>query len=299
MRTPPNPAVSPTRPPKPAGKPSVNAPVPQPMAAVVYSAMAFVAMLLGIGLLIYFVRQVPHLDPGTRNQVYYIVLLIAGIFCAAAISGAMASFAKLTARRPGWALELGGPAVIFALVVYGGFKLVPAAPESFDLTIRAHAADGSIPRITSGALLLEIGRETRTASFDANGDADFKAIPSRFLKGEPVTILPHVDGFQTTAISLKSIDSATLEIALDRPAEVSFRGYVQDEGGLPIAGVTVTSPDCDQNGTTNENGVFVFKLQPAAKHCRFLFRKPGFAPYTTDEAIDNDPNHPFLLHKGR
>jgi hypothetical protein len=175
--------------------------------------------------------------------------------------------------------------------------LVPASADSFDLTVRAHAADGSMTRVTSGSLLLEIGRETRKAVFDDDGNADFKAIPQRFM-GTSVSLLPKVDGFQTAAIHT-DLHGPTVEIALQRPEPIGFQGFIEDENGNPLPGVDVMSPDCDQAGKTNERGVFVFRISPGDKaHCRFVMRKVGFETYSTDLSLDRT-DHNFVLQKAR
>jgi hypothetical protein len=254
-------------------------------------------MLTGIGLLVLFVYEVPRLDPGTRNQVFYIVLLPSGIACALALFGAMRSYVRLTHRTFGITMELGGPAALFALVVWGGYHVVPAAPDSFELTVRAHAADGSAARIKYGMVLLEIGRETREASFDRDGNADFKAIPQRFM-GTVVTLLPKVEGYQTAAIAA-AIQGHTMEIALERPGPIEFRGSVEGEDANPLVGVDVMSPDCDQETKTNERGVFAFRISPAGRtQCRLVFRKARFATYSTDVSLDGS-DHKFALQRAR
>jgi hypothetical protein len=267
----------------------------QPMSAVAYAAMALIAMAIGFGLLVLFVYEAPRLDPATRSQVFYIVLLPSATACAAALFGAMRGYARLTHRHFGVKTELSGPVVLFVLVVWGGHKLVPAVADSFDLTVRAHAADGSVARITSGMVLLELGRESRKASFDSDGDADFKAIPQRFM-GTGVTLLPKVDGYQTASIQT-SIHGPTLEISLERPGPIVFRGSVEDEDANPLPGVDVMSPDCDQQGKTNERGVFVFRIPSEGRtQCRFVFRKLGFATYSTDLSLDAS-DHKFALQR--
>lgn len=109
----------------------------EPLSVTGYGLMALIALLVGIGLLVYYVREVPHLEPSVRNQVYYVVLFPSAIACAVALFGAVRSYARLTARQPGVALELGGPVVLFVLILWGGFKLVPPSADSFSDNSRA------------------------------------------------------------------------------------------------------------------------------------------------------------------
>lgn len=158
--------------------------------------MALAALLIGIGLLSYYVYEVPRLEPSVRNQVYYVVLFPSAIACALALFGAMRSYARLTASHVGVATELSGPVVLFVLIVWGGFKLVPPALDTFDLTVRAHSADGSVPIIKSGKVTVDLDSDRRTELFGPNGEADFKGVPAKFM-GLTIKILPEVDGYET------------------------------------------------------------------------------------------------------
>ena len=168
----------------------------QPLSAQGYAAIALAGLLIGIGLLFFYVYQVPKLvESGVQNQVFYLLLIPWALACAAFLFGSMRSYARFTHKHLGNALELGGPVVLFCLVLLGGFKLVPQPAESFDLTVRAHSADGTIPIITSGKITLELENARRTESIGSDGEANFKGIPARF-KGATVKVLPEVDGYK-------------------------------------------------------------------------------------------------------
>src|SRR5215470_11257905 len=121
----------------------------QPLSASTYAMIALVGLVLGLGLLFFYVYQVPRLvESGSQSQVYYLLLIPWALACAAFLFGAMRSYARFTHKHLGNALELGGPVVLFGLVLVGGFKMVPAAPQTFDLTVRAHDEDGKAAMIT-------------------------------------------------------------------------------------------------------------------------------------------------------
>ena len=69
-------------------------------------------MAIGVGLLLLFVYEVPRLDPATRTQAFYIVLLPSAVACAVALFGARRGHARLTHRSLGVKSELGGPVVL-------------------------------------------------------------------------------------------------------------------------------------------------------------------------------------------
>lgn len=166
----------------------------QPLPAVSYALIALAGLLIGIALLFFYVYQVPKLvQSGFQDRFFYILLFPWGLTCAAFLFGAMRSYARFTNKHLGNALELGGPVVLFVLVVLGGFKLVPSAPETFDLTVRAHAADGRDPIITSGQIRIQLDSSSRKESI-ADGEANFKGIPSKF-RVATVRVLPQVEGY--------------------------------------------------------------------------------------------------------
>jgi hypothetical protein len=183
-----------------------------------WATVALVALLIAIGLLGFYAYQVPRLvESGVQNQIFYLLLIPWALSSAAFLFGAMKSYARYTYKRIGSVLELGGPVVLFCLVIIGGFKLVPAASEAFDLTIRAHSTDNSAPIVTSGKITLDLDNDRRSAPFDSNGEANFKGIPPKFL-GTTIKMLPQVDGFAQQWVRHK-VRGNVLEIALEPVAE--------------------------------------------------------------------------------
>ncbi len=168
----------------------------QPLSAMAYALIALAGLAIGIALLFFYVYQVPRLvESGAQNQIFYLLLIPWALACAAFLFGAMKSYARFTHKPLGSYLELGGPVVLFCLVVAGGFKLVPGAPETFDLTVRPRSTDGLNPVITSGKITIDLETDRRTELIGANGEADFKGIPPRF-HGATVKILPQVEGYE-------------------------------------------------------------------------------------------------------
>jgi hypothetical protein len=161
---------------------------------VTYAGIAFIGLLLGIGLLFFYVYQVPGLIAGgVQNQIFYLLLMPWALSCAAFLFGGMRSYARFTHKHLGNALELGGPVVLFFLVLLGGFKLVPSPPETFDLTVRPYSQDRAV--ITSGRITLELGNARPEETIGSNGEANFKNIPPKF-KDAAVRILPEVEGYK-------------------------------------------------------------------------------------------------------
>ena len=114
----------------------------QPLSAKNYVIVALLGLIFAAGFTLFYVYRVPKLvESGVQGQVFYLLLIPWALSCAAFLFGAMKSYARFTHKHLGNFLELGGPVVLFCLVLVGGFKLVPPAPETFDLAVRAHSKD--------------------------------------------------------------------------------------------------------------------------------------------------------------
>lgn len=227
----------------------------QNLSATAYAGIALVGLLMGVGLLLFYVYQVPKLvESGSQGQVYYLLLIPWALGCAAFLFGAMRSYARFTHKHLGNALELGGPVVLFCLVIFGGFKLVPAAPETFVLTVRPSSADGLTPIINSGTLIFDLGEDRRQATIEPNGEAVFKGIPSKVKEGA-IKVIPQVSGYETTMQEVK-LTGNTLELHLVRAHPVTLlTGTVEPVPG-PGEHLTIMVEGQDAKTSPDEFGGF-------------------------------------------
>ncbi|HXJ38958.1 MAG TPA: TIR domain-containing protein [Bryobacteraceae bacterium] len=87
-----------------------------------------------------------------------------------------------------------------------------------------------------------------------------------------------------------------------RPAQASapqsFSGFVQDDSGAPLPGVTVTAPTLNvPPQRTDQYGRFSFRVElPAGTNFRVIFEKPGFETYSADPPA-GDTTFNIPLHK--
>lgn len=176
-----------------------------------YALIALSGLLIGLGLLFFYVYEVPKLiNGGVQNQVFYILLIPWSLSSAAFLFGSMRSFALLTHKHVGTVLEFGGPIVLFGLVLFGGFKLVPT-PLPFDATVRVHSQNGSL--ITKGKIIIEFDDLRREEIIAPNGEANFKGVPAKF-KGMTVRIFPDVEDHHVEWLYYK-LSSNTLDLVLE------------------------------------------------------------------------------------
>ena len=246
-----------------AGKPAGNAgvlvdkeapePETKPLSGLAYAVIALIAGLLGVSLLLFYIYQVPKLiASGAQNQVFYILLIPWGLASAAFLFGAMRSYARFTYKHLGSALELGGPVVLFCLVVVGGFKLVPAAAETLDLAVRAHSADN--PLITSGQITLDLPGLPH-ATIGQDGEANFKGVSAK-LRGRAIRVLPKVEGYEEKWLT-PTIDGNILTVELERahPTFVQKATLVPPPNGKSVQ-IRVDGQKVDV--TPDELGGFTF-----------------------------------------
>jgi hypothetical protein len=189
----------------------------QPLSARNYAIIALIGLIFAAGFSVFYVYRIPQLlASGVQAQIFYLLLIPWGLSSAAFLFGTMRSYARFTHKHVGDFLELGGPIMLFALGLVGGFRLVPASIETFDLVVRAHSDDS--PLITSGLVTLDLPGLPH-ASISSEGEANFKGISIR-LKGKPIRVLPHVDGFQEKWLTPK-LDGNILDGSLERAHPVT------------------------------------------------------------------------------
>lgn len=189
---------------------------------------------------------------------------------------------------------------MFVLILWGGFKLVPPPGDTFDLTVRAHSADGSVPVIKSGSVTLELDINRQTKSLAPDGEADFKGVPAKFF-GTTIRMLPQVEGYEEKWQEHK-VESNYLDLSLERirPRAITYQAFVQDERGNPLAGVQVTSPDCGQQASTDAKGTFAFQISATPEtRCHMVLSKDGYTPYNTDVVIHADAHDRLLLRRNK
>lgn len=231
----------------------------QPLSAKNYVIVALLGLIFSSIFTIFYVYQVPQLvKNGVQDRIFYLLLIPWALACAAFLFGAMKSYARFTHRHLGNYLELGGPVVLFCLVLLGGFKLVPPEPETFDLAVRAHSED--VPLITSGQITLDLPGLPH-ADIGPDGEANFKGISARF-KGTPIRVLAQVDGYEE-GWQTPAVDGNVLDVILKRAHPMTVLS-----GSLyppPAAGKKITISVDGQDDGTSPDDLGRFKLNVNGK----------------------------------
>lgn len=238
---------------------SEESPSTPDLAWVYISGAAFVAALAAAALFIAFADRLAIIS----NAVYYILLMPIALAAAAFLFGAMRSHARYRGTAPHGTLQLGGPVVVFAMVLLGGLLLANPTSTS-NLTVRLHGPDGRAELITHGEVILDLGDDRRTRSVGPDGQVTFAQVPVQFLTGE-VTVIPRVEGYRSMQPGPYRVPATrVIEVALEAlPDSTAVSGAVFDGHG-PVADALVNFNHGQATARTDENGNFRVVIPLAA-----------------------------------
>jgi hypothetical protein len=232
----------------------------QPLSPTFYLIVALVGFSFAVGFTFFYIYQVPKLvESGVQDRIFYLLLMPWGLSCAAFLFGAMRSYARYTYKDLGNVLEIGGPIVLFCLVMVGGFKLVSPPPETFDLAVQAHSSESSL--ITSGQITLDLPGHPH-ASIGPDGEANFKGLSAK-LRGRPIRVLPKVDGYEEKWLTPSvNGDVLTAELQAARPTFTQNASLVPPPPKGRIVQIRVDGQEV--NAALNDLGEFKFTANGSA-----------------------------------
>ncbi|ESP94640.1 hypothetical protein [Pseudoalteromonas luteoviolacea] len=140
--------------------------------------LSYSSLLLAIAILLILVFA-DNLQASSllQDRVFYLSLLLMGVFCAIALFGFLKSTASVKGNIGGLAISVAGPAALAMIVVIGGFYLIPRY-EFFDVTIRAVNDVGTpVYSDRKARVKLTLPTGVREADFTRNGEATIKGLP--------------------------------------------------------------------------------------------------------------------------
>lgn len=230
-----------------------------------YALIALASFLGGVGLLGLMIWKADLLVAlGLTGNLYYLVLLPMGAAAAAFLFGVLQSFARYRDKPLGGMLEWGGPVAGFALVVLGGFVLVPSV-ATFPLTVYIHGEGGPHDLVlrNSGRVVLDLGPDRRSEGVGEQGQAYFPSIPASF-RGQNILIGLESDAFELSAPKQKyRLEGNSIYVPVQRKAD-HLSGRVQDENGKPMPGATIRVAGLST--TTDSAGHFEFIIPGGRLH---------------------------------
>lgn len=167
-----------------------------------------------------------------NTTTYFFLLVIAALSATAFLSGALKSTSQYEGNVYKGKLKLGGPIVVFVLILLIGYKFRPVSREApFDLTIYAYGAGGKSDPVKEGIIRLQEGNETKSGLLDSNGRVVLNNINPSYL-GQNVLITSSVENYH--------IASGDTEIQVPRKNNpVIFLPMIPNRDSLLVSG-TVT-----------------------------------------------------------
>ena len=222
---------------------------------------------------------------GVTGSIYYMLLILLGLCTAAFLFGAMRSHAKYEGKSWYGTVKLGGPVVVFVVVVFGGAYLGKPG-GAFPLVVRVHGPSGPGDVIRVGTITVDLGTDRRTRQVNENGEAHFNEIPAQFVDTE-VRVIAEIDGYRLKDTPMRTIPSDHVIYLEVVPNLQTFivQVTVLDANNHPVAGVAVTLDGWRAPGVTDQFGTFGFNTPlPAGKTVRLIAQKDsrvGYNNYVT------------------
>jgi hypothetical protein len=207
---------------------------------------------------------------GLTGYVVYLVLIPLGLGAAAFLFGAMRSLAEYQGTLWFGTLRLGGPVVVFAMVVLGG--LILPKPSRVQAVIHVFGPGGSDDVIRQGTVRLTLGQSVLVQPIDQNGAAYFPDLSSEFL-GAPIEVSAQVEGYRNRPSEAARTlpPNGVIRLDLDKIPTVqpstTASGTVLGAGQRPLAGAVINVENGLATTTTDSLGNFHLKI-PRADHTR-------------------------------
>ena len=217
---------------------------------VILSGLGFILFVAAAILLINFSNATGSIKP----QIFYFLLVIIGLIASGFLFGALKSHAKYSGKVYNGTLELGGPTVLFIIVIYMGIKF-SASPATFNLRFTVFGSTDKSELINNG--MLKILFDKPDSARIINGTVDFTDI-STDLQGKKITVIPIVAGYEVNAqeIALPYTGSSAEIHLKSKPDLIAISGIVIDNGGQPVPEAVITLADGLYTCKTDDFGNF-------------------------------------------
>lgn len=239
--------------------PSATSPS-QPLSAGAYLAVSAGGLVVAVALLLLLVFGADRIvGAGLDQRVYYVLLVPLGLSAGAFAFGAMRSTGTVGADTPAH-VRLGGPAAFAALVVAGGFLLLPE-PTRGSLVVRVDrpVAAGGGP-VAGATVRVDRGAQRLAQTTDALGQASFLDLA---LSGAELGLSVEAEGYEPLRRVFDALPAervVRLELT-PRSAATTLRGTVLDRStGAPAAGVVLSFGSGAAVDTTDGLGNFQVTL---------------------------------------
>lgn len=230
---------------------STNKPNSNPVNRAILAILGFIFFLVLAVLFSVYNRQLSFLTP----SLYFFLLMPMALLASAFLFGAMKSYAKYSGKAYNGTLELGGPVVLFALILLLGIKAAPKR-DSLQLAVNIFGDSAQTEIINSGKVHLYFGNAKMTKEI-SDGQAIFNELPAN-AANELLSISADVEGYKGSrqTINVPAGNNAVTYILQKNKEETLQRGIVINSKGNPVENAIVVIEDGLVKDTTDELGHF-------------------------------------------
>lgn len=222
---------------------------------IIITGVGFVIFLLAAFLFSIYSDKINFISPSA----YFFLLVLLALVAAGFLFGALRSHAKYTGKAYGGTLELSGPIVTLALIIFLGYKFRPEE-KSFNLTVNVFSGADTSEVINSGYTELFFGNAHQTKNI-SDGQSVFNELPNNY-KGKSITLIAHAQGYTTKRETVVvPVTNDALHLYLKKiPDSVKVSGLVKDTRGTPVKNAEVLFADGTFKTSSDNYGNFHINL---------------------------------------
>src|SRR6476469_5017260 len=210
----------------------------KPLTWIIIYGDSFVIFIVAALLFSLYIDKINFISPSA----YFFLLVILALMAAGFLFGALRSHAKYSGKAYGGTLELSGPIVVLALIIFLGYKFRPAE-RSFSFTVNVFSGNDSSQAIKTGYTELFFGTAHQTKNI-SEGQSVFSEVPYDY-KGKTVTVITHAEGYKTKKSDLViPYEDIPVNLYLQKiPDFVTVTGLVKNKNGLPVKDAVLVFAD--------------------------------------------------------
>ncbi|HEY5408156.1 MAG TPA: hypothetical protein VIJ92_13760 [Ginsengibacter sp.] len=267
----------------------------KPVSSLTWVLISAAGFLVFIGVALFFIFFNDKLS-NISLPLYFFLLVVVGLIAAAFLSGALKSQAKYSGKVAGGTLDLAGPVVIFALIIYLGYIFRPVAGVT-SLKITVFGSNTKSELINAGMLKILLNKPDSQNIH--NGLAEFTDIPTSFT-GKEVTVIPLVDGYYDVSQQVKiNADDIPVELHLTKkPDSVFISGIVINQAGKAVSNAIIIFEDGFARDTSDNYGNFRLKLPFKEGHeSRIRVYLNNVMMYNNEQTLSSNTSMTLQLHK--
>jgi hypothetical protein len=260
---------------------------------IIVSLAGFILFTVFFYLLIVYSKDISLSTP-----LYFFLVVLIALMSTAFLAGAMRSVARYSSSSQGGSLYLSGPAVIFFVIIYLGYRYRPEPSSDkspLSLSVLLKGPEGSEELIRSGQVRVRIGQYSGVKQVNNEGAALFTGI-SPENKGRKIDLSAEIPGYHLINSSSYSLDDSmtftNLTLRLHKKLDsVAVRGNViRLPGRTGIPGAIIRFQGVMQTYKTDSLGDFSAMLPfPSGAETRIIVSKGNKEIYNSLRTLsEND-----------